>query len=109
MTTRVLFQGSWPNPNSPRREKSCRKDLTEGEEASRRVAVALWKAFPEATSENNLAEIASEYFRKSDGSPVSPRTIKYWLRGDTHPSFLHTMALVRMVGASVIFGKGLGH
>lgn len=84
--------------------KSQRHALTATEAQSRRVVAALWKAFPSATSEAALAEMAAPHFRKANGRPIAPRTIRYWLRGDTLPDHMHTMVLVQMVGSEVIFG-----
>ena len=65
-----------------------------------RVPQALWAAFPEAASENELAEIAAPYFRnKRTGDPIEPRTIRYWLRGEAIPQGSHMFALIWMVGS----------
>lgn len=92
-----------------RRDMSFRKEqrrnaLTATEMQKRRVAEALWRAFPSATSEHQLAEMAAPHFRKANGRPIAPRTIRYWLRGDTLPDHMHTMVLVNLVGAGTIFG-----
>ena len=47
-------------------------------------------------SEDALADAAAPYFRNKRGEPISPRTVKYWLRGDTLPSALHLSTLVMM-------------
>ena len=60
------------------------------------VVKALWKSFPEAHSEESIAEAAAPYFRNRRGDPISPRTIKYWLRGETLPSAVHLSTLVMM-------------
>lgn len=65
-----------------------------------RVPQALWTAFPEATSENDLAERAATYFRnKRTGEAIDPRTIRYWLRGEAVPHGSHMFTLIWMVGA----------
>lgn len=99
---------SWPTPckvhhGAKHLEISCQKShsrasLTDSEVQSRRVIEALWRAFPEATSDNDLADRASPYFRNKRGEPVEPRTIRYWLRGETLPGYLHTITLIGMVG-----------
>lgn len=60
------------------------------------VIKALWASFPEEHSEDAVAEAATPYFRNKEGDPISKRTIKYWLRGDTLPSALHLSTLVMM-------------
>jgi hypothetical protein len=76
----------------------ARGALTVDEYLAERVVAALWHAFPESTSENDLAARASPYFRDKVGKPVDPRTIKYWLRKEKLPSHLHTLTLQHMVG-----------
>lgn len=77
--------------------------LTSEEWISGRVIAALWRAFPEATSEAELSEMASPYFRNlagpKVGQPIDPRTIRYWLKGDTLPRTQHFAVLAGMVGA----------
>ena len=41
----------------------------------------LLRAFPNSRSDNDLAEMAAPFF------DVGPRTIWYWLRGDTLPDY----------------------
>ncbi len=72
------------------------------------VIRALWESFPEAASEDELAELARPYFRNArTGEPISERTIKYWLRGETLPSALHLSALV-MMQPRLFLGHWLG-
>jgi len=77
-------------------EKSFRNGITENEMLSKLVIKALWQAFPQASSEEAIAEAASPYFRNKNGEHISPRTIRYWLRGETLPSAVHLSALVMM-------------
>jgi hypothetical protein len=60
------------------------------------VIRALWKSFPECHSESEIADAAAPYFRDKRGDPINPRTIRYWLRGETLPSALHLAALIKM-------------
>ena len=60
------------------------------------VVRALWLSFPNEGSEDAIAVAATPYFRNKMGEPISQRTIRYWLRGETLPSALHLVALVRM-------------
>lgn len=67
---------------------------------SSRVNQALWSAFPDATSDNDLAERAAPYFRnKRTGEQIDPRTVRLWLRGSSIPQGEHMLALIWMVGA----------
>ena len=80
--------------------RSFQKDqrpLTPEDEQKRRVQEALWTAFPEARSETDLARLAAAHFT-SNGRKVSRRTVRYWLRGETFPDFMHARALTRLVG-----------
>lgn len=58
---------------------------------------ALWKSFPECSSEEEVSEAARAYFRNErTGEPISARTIRYWLQGDTLPGAVHLSTLVMM-------------
>ncbi len=72
------------------------------------VAKALWASFPDCASELEIAEQAAPYFRNKNGEPISERTIRYWLRGETLPSALHLSALMMMqptLFLSNLFGR----
>ncbi|WP_428924979.1 hypothetical protein [Marinibacterium sp. SX1] len=79
-------------------EKSFRKSALPSEEQPLKdlVIKALWAEFSGHDSEQGLAEEARLYFRDKKGEPISARTIRYWLRGDTLPSALHLSALITM-------------
>lgn len=70
--------------------------MTEADVLADIVARALWMSFPEEHCEDGIANAAAPYFRNKFGEPISPRTIKYWLRGETLPSAMHLSALVMM-------------
>lgn len=73
--------------------------LTEYEAKMGRVIAALWRAFPEAVSENDLATRAAPYFRKRCGAAIDPRTVRLWLNGTSMPSSEYILVLIGMVGA----------
>lgn len=80
-----------------------RGHLTKEQVEKRRVQAALWRAFPEANSENELCLMAVGYFFDENGRPVSKRTVKYWLRGETLPNCIHYRTLIGMVGVEFFF------
>lgn len=109
---------AWLRPRAPRsgfgltmarREVSFTKDqrhLTPEEDQKRRVNEALWQAFPEARSEAHLAALAAPHFRRPNGKSLSPRTVKYWLRGDCLPDYMNAHTLRGMVGNDHFDRKG---
>lgn len=82
--------------------KSRRGALTP--EAAERAWFAglLWKAFPDASSENELAEIAAEVLTK-DNRPVTSRTVKNWIACENTPHFRYVLAVIALVGAEAVF------
>ncbi len=74
-----------------------------GEEAERAwFAGLLWRAFPEARSENELAELAAEVLT-SDSRPVTSRTVRNWLRRENAPHFRYVLKVIALVGAESVF------
>ena len=65
-------------------------------------ASLLWRAFPEARSENDLAELAAEVLT-SDKRPVTPRTVRNWLRCENSPHFRYVLRVIALVGAEAVF------
>lgn len=59
------------------------------------VVRALWAEFPGA-SENEVAEMACEYFIDKYGKPVSARTVRNWLRKENMPGGVHLTTLMLM-------------
>lgn len=73
------------------------------EEAERDwFASLLWKAFPDARSENELAEVAADVLT-SDKRPVTPRTVRNWLRCENSPHFRYVLRVIALVGAEAVF------
>ncbi len=65
-------------------------------------ASLLWRAFPEARSENELAHLAAEVLT-SDRQPVCPRTVRNWLRQENSPHFRYVLRVIALVGAESVF------
>lgn len=80
--------------------------VAEHDAKMRQVIAALWRAFPEAISENDLAERAAPYFRNRDGRAVDPKTVRLWLQGVSLPRAEFIFVLIGMVGAG-FFGLPL--
>ena len=81
---------------------SFRNALT-GEEAERQwFAGLLWRAFPEATSENQLAELAAEVLT-TDKRSVTARSVRNWLRCENTPHFRYVLRVIGMAGTESIF------
>lgn len=79
------------------------KSALTGEQAERRwFAGLLWKAFPEARSENDLAELVAEVLT-TDKRPIHPKTVRNWLRCENSPHFRYVMKVLAMAGAESLF------
>lgn len=94
-----------------RREMSCRIARRPGADDVERewIAAMLWRAFPEATSENELADLVARHFTRR-GREVTPRAVRYWLRRETTPHWRYVLELLALAGAErafeMIFGTG---
>lgn len=66
------------------------------------VGKALWRAIPEAQSENELCELAAEVLSTADHT-VTPRTVKNWVRGNNTPHFRYIRSILVMAGAEAVF------
>jgi len=62
----------------------------------------LWKAFPDATSDNDLAEKAAETLTR-EGRPVEARTVKNWLGCNNTPHFRYVLIVIGLAGIESIF------
>ncbi|MEC9432141.1 MAG: hypothetical protein VYD87_04460 [Pseudomonadota bacterium] len=79
------------------------RKFTSGEDSERAwFAGLLWRAFPEAGSENELAELAAEVLSQ-DGRPVHARTVRNWLRCENAPHFRYVLRVIAMAGAETVF------
>lgn len=101
---------SEPLPHGQRRgngvEKSCRKCSRSGGGQMDRerawFASLMWRAFPEATSEHELATLVAEVLT-TDRVPVHPRTVRNWLRCENAPGFHYTLRILALAGAERVF------
>lgn len=83
-------------------EKSFRNGMT-AEDAERRwFAGLLWKAFLEARSENDLAEMVAEVLT-TERRPIHPRTVRNWLRCENSPHFRYVLRVLALAGAESVF------
>lgn len=83
-------------------EKLCRKSRL-GEEIERKwFAGLLWAAFPEANSQEELADLVAEALA-TDSRPVNPKTVRNWLNLDHAPHFRYVIRVIAMAGAESLF------
>lgn len=82
---------------------SFRKSALTAEAAERAwFAGLLWRAFPEASTENELSQIVASVLT-SDRRPVEARTVRNWLRQENAPHFRYVLAVIALVGAEAVF------
>ncbi|QLQ18654.1 MAG: hypothetical protein HZT43_08265 [Exiguobacterium profundum] len=65
-------------------------------------ASILWRAFPEARSENELCDLAAEVLTKAK-RPVTARAVRNWLRRENTPHYRYVLHVIAMVGAEAVF------
>lgn len=96
-------KGSMQNPyRSEPVEKLCRKSHF-GEEIERKwFAGLLWAAFPEANSQEELADLVAAALA-TDSRPVNPKTVRNWLNLDHAPHFRYVIRVIAMAGAESLF------
>jgi hypothetical protein len=82
--------------------RKSRRDLTPEEAERAWFAGLLWKAFPEAGSENELAALAADVLTK-DGRPIDARTVRNWLRRENSPHFRYVLRVLAIAGAESLF------
>jgi hypothetical protein len=83
-------------------EKSYRNCISAEEIERRWFADLLWTAFPEARSENELADLVAEVLT-TDRRPVHAKTVKNWLRGSNAPHFRYVLPVIGLAGAESVF------
>ena len=83
-------------------EKSYRNGLAPEDAERRWFAEILWKAFPEARSENELAELVAAVLT-DERRPIHPRTVRNWLRCENAPSFRYVMRVLALASAETLF------
>lgn len=62
----------------------------------------LRKAFPEAESDNHLAELVAEVLT-TEHRPVDPRTVRNWLACENSPHFRYVIRVIALAGAESLF------
>lgn len=92
------FSDDMPGPI----EKSFRNGLAPEDAERRWFAGLLWKAFPDARSENDLTELVAEVLT-TERRPIHPRTVRNWLRCENAPSFKYVMRVLALAGAESLF------
>ena len=75
--------------------KPCR-NAPGADEDLRQFVAAMWKAFPQARSENELAEMVAAHLNK-ERRQISERTVRYWLRRVTSPHFRYVTRVLNMI------------
>lgn len=83
-------------------EKLCRKSSKPEETERKWFAGLLWKAFPEAISQEELANLVAEVLT-TDKRPVHPKTVRNWLNLDHAPHFRYVIRVIAMAGAESLF------
>ena len=66
------------------------------------LAALLWRAFPEAVSENHLSELAAQTLT-ADRRPVTARAVRNWLRRENTPHYRYVLWVIAMAGAERVF------
>lgn len=85
-----------------RREMSFRNAMSPEEAERAWFAGLLWRAFPEAQSENELCDLAAEVLTKGNRS-VTSRTVRNWLRRENAPHYRYVLSVIALVGAEAVF------
>lgn len=83
-------------------EKSYRNCMTPEEAELAWFAGLLWRAFPEARSENHLCELVAETLT-TDKRPLHPKTVRNWARRLNSPHFRYVIRIVALAGAESVF------
>lgn len=75
--------------------KPCRNAPSADEDMKQFVA-AMWTAFPQARSENELAALVAAHLNR-ERRQVSSRTVRYWLRQATSPHYRYVTRVLSMI------------
>ncbi len=76
--------------------KSRPKGFPNEADERERFIRAMWRAFPDARSENDLAELVAIYLR-SIGRRASPKTVRNWLAKDNAPHFRYVAPILARI------------
>ena len=102
MTSRRSASYGFREDGQKYRAKPVRNGLTSQEAELEWVVRMLWRAFPEADSENELSDLVADHL-SVEGREVSPRTVRYWLRKETSPHFRYIVRILALAGAESAF------
>lgn len=83
-------------------EKLCRKSPIPEETERKWFAGLLWTAFPEAISQEELADLVVEVLT-TDQRPVNPKTVRNWLNLDHAPHLRYVIRVIALAGAESLF------
>ncbi|MCE8433983.1 hypothetical protein, partial [Rhodovulum sulfidophilum] len=83
-------------------QKSFQKFRDPQERERKWFASLLWRSFPEATSEAQLADLVAEALNTAH-RPVNPRTVRNWLRSENAPGLHYVVAVLALAGAETVF------
>ena len=82
--------------------KKPRRGISTADAERAWFAGLLRRAFPDAKSEHELAELAAEVLT-SRGRPVAARTVSNWLREENTPHFRYVLAVIALAGSETFF------
>lgn len=85
-----------------------RRDLTPEEAERVWFSRLLWRAFPEADSENQLCDLVALHL-STEKRRINPRTVRNWVRCENSPHFRYVLPIITLAGAECLFALGEGH
>jgi len=83
------------------KSRRMKKTVIAEDEQRRMFAALLWRAFPEARSEADLAALVAGQLTTED-RPVHPKTVRNWLSTDNAPSFRYYLPVLMMAGGEAV-------
>ena len=100
----TIFLSTSPDSSMGSPEMSFRNagNLTPEDTERAWFAGLLWRAFPEARSENELADMAAQVLTTGNRS-VTPRAVRNWLRRENTPHFRYVLAVIALAGTETVF------
>lgn len=100
----TIFLSTSPDLSMDYPEMSFRNtgDLAPEDTERAWFAGLLWRAFPDAKSENELAELAAQVLTTGN-RPVTPRAVRNWLRRENTPHFRYVLAVLNLAGTEAVF------
>ena len=84
-------------------------ELSSRNDRHEKLKRALWRAFPEARSENELSILVAQHMPRRRGRPFSDRGVRKWFAGDAFPQGRNLIAIAALLAAEaamdLLFGK----